>query len=130
MMTENQRRIYRVMKSDKWMSLDEIWEKSGFEKKVTVAGCIQGLRASGDVECEEQTLLDGTVLKFYRIIKEYEPPVAWFVEVCDIVGFNIYTKKFSSQTEALTFIEEHRKHYGNFYQSRYHLYKGEEVGEY
>lgn len=130
-MTENQRKVYDILKSNNgWMKSSDIALVGNFDRMADVTASLISLMKYGYVESIKQKLLDGTVWTFYRIIKEYEPPAAWFVEVCDIVGFNIYTKKFSSQTEALAFIEKHKKQYNNLYQSRYLLYKGEEVGEY
>ena len=130
-MTENQRKVYDILKSNNgWMRSPDIALEGNFDRMVDVTSSLTSLMKYGYVESIKQKLLDGTVWTFYRIIKEYEPPAAWFVEVCDIVGFSIYTKKFSSQTEALAFIEKNKKQYNNLYQSRYLLYKGEEVGEY
>lgn len=130
-MTENQRKVYDILKSNNgWMRKSDIALKGNFDKMVDVTASLTALMKYEYVDSIKQKLFDGTVLTFYHIIKEYELPVAWFVEVCDLAGFNIYTKKCSSQTEALTFIENHKKQYSGLYQSRYHLYKGEEVGEY
>lgn len=130
-MTENQRKVYDILKSNNgWMKSPDIALKGDFDKVADVTGSLTSLVKCGYVNSIKQKLFDGTILTFYRIIKEYDPPVTWFVEVCDPAGFSIYTKKFSSQTEALTFIEEHKKQYSNLYQSRYLLHKGEEVGEY
>lgn len=130
-MTENQKKVYEILKSNKgWMKRSDITLKGNFDKEADVTASLTSLIKYGYVVGIKQKLLDETTLTLYHIIKEYEPPVAWFVEICDLVGFNIYTKKCSSQTEALTFIENHKKQYSGLYQSRYHLYKGEEVGEY
>lgn len=130
-MTEDQKKVYDILKSNNgWMRRTDITLKGNFDKTADVTASLTALMKCGYVNSIKQKLFDGTILTFYRIIKEYEPPVAWFVEVRDLTGFSIYTKKCSSQTDALTFIESHKKQYNGLYQSRYHLYKGEEVGEY
>lgn len=130
-MTENQRKVYEILKSNNgWMRSPDIALEGNFDRMADVTASLTSLMKYGYVDSIKQELFDGTILTFYCIIKEYKPPVAWFVEICDLAGFNIYTKKFSSQTEALTFIENRKKQYNGLYQSRYLLYKGEEVGEY
>lgn len=130
-MTENQKKVYDILKSNNgWMKRSDITLKGNFDKEADVTASLTSLIKYGYVEGIKQELFDETILTFYRIIKEYEPPVAWFVEVCDLADFTIYTKKCSSQTDALTFIENHKKQYSSLYQSHYFLYKGEEVGKY
>ena len=63
--------LYYNKKSGKdYMTIKKIKEECGFEKSCTVAGCIQGLRCAGLVEGKEQTLLDGTTIRFYYIPDE------------------------------------------------------------
>lgn len=130
-MNENQRKVYDILKSNNgWMRSPEIALEGNFDRMADVTASLTSLMKHGYVDSIKQQLFDGTILTFYYVIKEYEPPVTWFVGICDLAGFSIYTKKFSSQTEALDFIEKHKKQYSDLYRSRYLLYKGEEVGEY
>lgn len=130
-MTENQRKVYDILKSNGgWMRSLDIALEGNFDRMADVTTSLTSLMKYGYVDSIKQELFNETILTFYRIIKEYEPSVAWFVEVCGLAGHNMYTKKFSSQIEALAFIKNDKERNNSLYHVRYFLYKGKEVGEY
>ena len=53
-----------------WLQIKNIKEFCGFEKAGTVTGCLMGLKKIGLVESEEQELLDGTILRFFRAAEQ------------------------------------------------------------
>ena len=130
-MTENQRKVYDILKSNNgWMRKSDIALKGNFDKMVDVTASLTALMKYGYVDSIKQELFDGTILTFYCIIKEYKPVGKWFVNVCNWNGFNVHTKEFNSETEALTFIKNNKERNNGLCHARYFLYKGEEVGEY
>lgn len=63
--------LYYNKKSGKdYMTTKKIKEECGFEKSATVTGCLLGLRYAGLVESKNQTLFDGTTMRFYYIPDE------------------------------------------------------------
>lgn len=132
-MTENQRKVYDILKSNNgWMRSPDIALVGNFDRMVDVTSSLTSLMKYDYVDSIKQELFDGTVLIFYRIIKEYKPIEKWFVNICNWNGFNVCTKEFNSKMEALTFIKNNDKERdnNNLCHARYFLYKAEEVGEY
>ena len=79
-MNTNQKIVYEVLSNNRkynpyhggWLQTKNIKEFCGFEKNGTVTGCLMGLKKIGLVESEEQELLDGTILRFFRAVKQEE----------------------------------------------------------
>ena len=78
LMNTNQKIVYEVLCNNKkynpkyggWLQIKNIKEFCGFEKAGTVTGCLMGLKKIGLVESEEQELLDGTILRFFRAAEQ------------------------------------------------------------
>lgn len=79
-MNANQEIVYEVLCNNKkynpkyggWLQIKKIKEFCGFEKTGSVVGCLMGLKKIGLVESEEQELLDGTILRFFRAAEQEE----------------------------------------------------------
>lgn len=130
-MTENQRKVYDILKSNNgWMSTEDILNKGGFEKYAPVTSSLISLVKCGYVERKTQELLNGNTMRFYHLIKKYESK-RWFVEQVNHFGHTVKILPFPSKEEALSYINLKRlEEHGIPIEVNYRLYEVQEVGEY
>lgn len=69
-MTENQQKVYNFLKNNGCVLPKTIKRECGFKTLAPVIGSLQALRCGGYVECVEQILYDGSIMKFFRLVKE------------------------------------------------------------